>query len=399
MCGGGNSGGGQYYQSPPDHTIELEQMRQAEAQRQREADAEKARLDREFQAQQEELRQAAARSLYEQQKRDAAEAAAKAEEQRKAAQQAQWDHEAAVLKAQQDREDALRAAEEKKVADAKAAEEQAQRMKQAQFSDGVSAGRTALTARGMNILNQRGLDQGKYGNLVTDAVNSAAARVPNLDPNPGNYFTDDIVLNALSNAENQRRIANTTAVNSTFGAGFDKGLIADTADDSYINDILNTQQASAKQSLDFAKARGTINDMGYNAGLSALDTQARAARSTLDRLGSGILDTDRARLNAIKGDALNSANSWSLGSADFSPNAFYQNATEQAKKDLGNLGGDLSAALGSTQLFNVNDILLSGAKAQGPANGVGTTAQTAGSPGGNQLTTDTKRGLGTSGVF
>lgn len=398
---GGSSGGGGGFQAPPpppDHEVELERMREAAATQTQNVQMHDAEIAREqaqtrdnAQAAQatalEQMREAAATSLAQQQTKDQAAAQATQFTQQQSAQQAQWTHDSTMAaQAKQDTKDTQAAADAK-----------VQQQKN-DFSAAEGTAKSGALATYTQKLIQQGLDPTTAAQIAGTAVSNATARVPNLDPNPSNYYTDDFVNQALTDATNSGRTGNTNKVNQVFGSGFESNLIPDTAGDSYINSILNDQQSHAQEALDFAKARGTVNDQGYTAGQSKLSQQAASAKSTLSSLGTSAIAKDRSGLDAIKGNALTDANAWSPGSTSFDPSSYYTKASDAAGKYTSNLQGDITSALGSTNLFNVNDILLAGGGSSGPTNPA-TTAGNAGGSGVPTITTDTKRGLGTPGVF
>ncbi len=288
----------------------------------------------------------------------------------------------AQLQYQKAQEDEARRAAEKQAADAK-------------FASDREAAFTAAQGTGRDILTGRGLDVNSFEGIINRALTDQKARIPQGDTNPASYFTTDVINNALTQEENQRRIRNTGMVNNEFATGYDRNYIPDTADDQYINELLTGQRGQANTALDFAKSRGQLNDSGYNTAVAKLNEQEGGARSTLDSLGSSVLGKNRASLGAIKDKASTAANSYSLGSPDFSIDPFKSELTSAVEGYNKNLKGDLTNALGGTSLFNVNDILLAGSRAQGPQNL--TTAQVPGALPKKNPQQD--RGLGSTGVF
>lgn len=288
----------------------------------------------------------------------------------------------AQLQYQKAQEDEQRRAQEKAAADAK-------------FISDRDSAFTAAQGTGRDILTGRGLDVNEFDSIINRALTDTKARIPQGDPNPSTYFTSDVINNALTQEENQRRIRNTNQVNNEFAPGFDRTYIPDTADDSYINDILTGQKNTATTALDFARKRGQLNDSGYTGALAKLGEQEGGARSTLDTLGSSVLAKDRTGLGGIRDKASTVANQYSLGGPTFSIDPYRDELTSAVGNYQKNLKGDITNALGGTQLFNVNDILLAGARQQGPQNL--TTAQVPGLL--PKKNTQMDRGLGSTGAF
>lgn len=219
------------------------------------------------------------------------------------------------------------------------------------------------------------------------------AGIPEGDPNPGSYYSSDILDSLISGAQTQRRSGYTQQVNNTFAPGFEQQYIPDSADDSYINDLLTGRKADAQKSIDFARARGQLNDSGYSSAESKLGEQEQAARGTLTGIGNSILSTKRAALTPIRDQAYGTASGFNLGDPTPDISSYSARAAKQASDSLSGLQGDILGALGNTSLFNTNDIILAGGRGQGPQN-----LTTANVPA-RLKKSETDRGLGTTGGF
>lgn len=268
---------------------------------------------------------------------------------------------------------------------------------QQKFNTGLSNAVTGARSTGMNYLGQRGLSSDQYGSVIDQIIADTKAKVPNLDANPGSYFTTDTFASGLDNYQNLQRGNYGAQVNSTFAPGYDRTYIPDTAIDPIINDILGTQSNTAQQQIDFQKKRGLLNDTGYNTAEQRLSDQQAAARSTLQGLGTGVLNTDRANIADIVANAGQAASQWSLGTPAFSLDPYKQQVQNTAKTELSNLGGDVKSALGSTQLFDIPSIIAAAGTAQGPQN-LTTADQVPGLPF-NRKNSNVNRGLGSTGAF
>lgn len=220
------------------------------------------------------------------------------------------------------------------------------------------------------------------------------AGIPEGDPNPGAYYSSDLLNSIISDAETQRRSGYVSQVNNTFAPGFERTYIPDTADDSYIDRLLTGRQGEAQKSIDFARARGQLNDAGYSGAQAKLGEQSTAARGTLNSIGNSILGTKRAALTPIRDQAYGQASSYRLGEAAPDFGRYSTQASTQAQDSLAGLEGDILGALGNTSLFNINDIILAGGRGQGPQN-----LTTANVPARLKKNTETDRGLGTTGAF
>lgn len=244
------------------------------------------------------------------------------------------------------------------------AEEAEQR---ATYNTALDAAVSSATNRANRTLTSRGLDPNDYTDLISGAIADQRSLVPDLDTNPAGYFSNDFIDNVLNTEQSNRRNAYTNQVNTAFPVNADYGLFADTADDSYITDILNTQKQSALNSLDMAYKRGNLNSTGYDSALAALDEMYSSGLSQAQSLGSGVLSDYRTQLNDIADSARTAAGNYTLGGTwDLSP---YTERYNTLNTDLqSRLGGDIGTALGSEDFFDLGDILTRGGNAQGATN-------------------------------
>lgn len=228
---------------------------------------------------------------------------------------------------------------------------------------------------------------------------SILGTVPTGDPNPAQYFNSDAIAGEVGKIEQANRQGYNAKLNQSFAPGFERSLIPDTADDAIVNSILGEQRATANKALDFNKARGLLNDTGYNTATGNLGTQEAAGRSTLQSLSDSVLGKYRQGLSDIRGEAGTLASNYSFGqpAPDFS--GYVTRAQTKAGEDLAGIEGSVRGALGSTNLFDVPTALQKGGTMQGPIN-----LTTAAAPGGvpvpgAERRTPTGRGVGSSGIF
>jgi hypothetical protein len=264
----------------------------------------------------------------------------------------------------------------------------------------VNLGNAVTGARqtGLDYAGSRGLDPTSMESVIDRIINDTKLKVPKGDSSPGQYFTSDAFSTGFANEEQNRRATNTGKVNSVFAPGFDRGLISDTSDDPILDAILGEQRATAEQQLQFNRARGVINDTGYNTAQQRFGGQEAAARSTLTSIGDAVLGTLRGGLNDIKGEAGSAGSSWSLGNPEFSVDPYKQRADEFATSGKAGLEGKVRSAVGSTQLFDIPGILAAAGTAQGPINFT-TVNKVDGTPGFDPKKSRNNRGLGSTGEF
>lgn len=267
----------------------------------------------------------------------------------------------------------------------------------ADFKTNLEAAVSGAHNTGRDYFAQRGLSPDTYAGLIDSIIGDTRLKVPDLDSHPGAYFTSDAFASGIDNAEKVKRANLNGRVNSTFAPGFEKSLISDTADDSIIDSILNTQRNNAQQQIEFNRKRGVLNDAGYATVENELGGQANAARSTLTNIGDSILGKKRQDLLNIRGDAGNAASGYTFGQAEPDVNTYYKQAQDKATSGLGDLEGSIRSALGSTSLFDVPTLMQKGGTAQGPINLTTAGADTA-LPF-DPRKSNTKRGLGGTGAF
>jgi hypothetical protein len=253
----------------------------------------------------------------------------------------------------------------------------------------------------MHSFQLQGLDPNQY--MATDiqpALQRQFNSIQDLDPNPAGSFPTSLADTILGNVTSGRRSSATNALNQVFTPNFTNNLLPDSTTGGYIDDILNEQFNPLTQQLTNAQNRNTLNPVGYQGALDALNAKKTAARSTVQNLGQGILDTDRNDINSIISGARDTASGLSAGQS-FDPSIFAGQATSRAQTDLSNFGGALRNAVGETKFANINDLLNAGGAVQGPFNpnaapgGVGGF----GTPLVESEEAKKARGLGNTGAF
>jgi hypothetical protein len=267
-----------------------------------------------------------------------------------------------------------------------------------EFNQNLSNAVTGAKTTGQNYAGSRGLDPTSMESVIDRIISDAKLKVPKGDSNPGSYFTSDLFSTGFANEETNRRAGNTAKVNNTFTTGYDRNLIGDTSDDAILDAILGEQRSNAEKQLQYNRARGVINDTGFNEAQNRFSGQEAAARSTLTSIGDAVLGTVRGGLNDIKGEAGSAASSWNLGNSDFSVDPYWGRATEYANTAKSGLEGKVRSAVGSTQLFDIPSILAAAGTAQGPIN-LTTAQQVDGTPGFETKKNKNERGLGSTGAF
>lgn len=247
---------------------------------------------------------------------------------------------------------------------------------------------------GERYFTSRGFNPGDYSSLIDSTINDRRSLIPDLDPNPASYFTSDLFAQAIDREQAANRTANVGRVQSTFSPGYERTLLPDDVLDDVINEIIGEQRGTAQTQLDYQGKRGTLTPTGTMAANRALQGQTEAARSTLTGLGNAELGKDRQSILDIIGNAGTAASNWMFGTPKFDVNPFVAQAGERAEAEKSSFGGDIRAALGDTNLFDIPSIIAAAGTAQGPRN------LTTNEPAfGDTKKKATTRGLPTTGVF
>lgn len=226
-----------------------------------------------------------------------------------------------------------------------------------------------------NQINERGIvDTYGIGSNFNQRLRQARQSVPDLATDVGAYIDPKSLWDQAYNEElGLERNSYNKQFNEFAGNGFDTKLIADTADDALVGNILDAQYKEALGGIDRAKARGQLNDIGYSHALTALGGQKSAGSSKLQDLGLGVLNKYRTNLRSTAQGYKDQINNYDFGDAiDL---AGWRGELEGgANKSLMGLEGDLRGALGSTDLFDLDLLLGRAGTAQGVVNPVAGTA-------------------------
>lgn len=241
-----------------------------------------------------------------------------------------------------------------------------------------------------------GLDPNQAGvqaviNQVISGLASKAPRDQDTNVNPESYFSPEAFDQAFADSQSRARQANTAQVRNRFAPGFENSLLPDSDIDSIVNDIIGEQKGLASTKLGYQSKRGLLTPQGTEQANKTLANQESAGRSTVSSLARSALDKDRSAINDIVSQAGNAAGSWMLGNDAFSVDPYYQQVTDRANRERASFGGDVRAALGNTNLFDIPTIVAQAGTAQGSDN-----LNFGSIPGGAPKKTD-KRGLGSTG--
>lgn len=287
-----------------------------------------------------------------------------------------------------------RAAEAQKAAEAAAA--------QRTFSRELDLAMRAFQSDAREQLNRRGLTgslRSEFIPLIDREARQLRSRAPTSGSNASQFFDVDSVLNRLVQEQTgYKRTGINRELDSFLGAGFDKGLISDTADDAYINDIINSRYNDAYNMVDRSYKRGNLNDSGLAAAMAALGEQRSSANARLQDIGGGLLETGRESLRTIGSNARDRANAFTLGGS-FDTGAIRNDLFSERDSFLGGLRGQLDNAIGGDPLFDINNIIFRGGVGQGAQNATGNSPALLTALAGDQERKNKTIGLGNTGAF
>lgn len=230
------------------------------------------------------------------------------------------------------------------------------------YNSALDYGNQQVGARGYNsgLADQYGLLD-----LYTSAIDNARMGIQEDDLNPmASYNTRTAFNDALETALGTYRGDLTRQLNDVTGENFGYNTFADTADDSILQSILDQGRADSMAQIDQARARGQLNDAGYNRALTGLDTQGESAMADLQDLGLGVLSGYRDQLGSLRSGALDN-----IGKTDFS-NPFdfgsYNERVGNTVNDLtGRMRGDIFRATEGQSFFDPSTIISSAGALQG----------------------------------
>lgn len=275
-----------------------------------------------------------------------------------------------------------------------------QQQRDRETRDRFTAARDSAVSGARNLatteLTRRGLDPGRYGGALNNEIDRINSTIPDLDSNPGNYFDPSFVDRVLTGEQTAARDRNTRSVQTAFAPGFERNAVGDTADDAFLDSILEQQYGDTRTTLERARSRGDLNDSGFNAAMRDLDTERGTGRTTLTGIGDTVLGRYRDELTGIGNRAANAASGWNLGSPDFSTDPYTTEFNTARSRQQGSLEGDIRGAVGNTQLFDVGKLLGRGAQVQGATSGEPMDFVQSAL---NKNKNKTDRGVGSTGVF
>lgn len=190
------------------------------------------------------------------------------------------------------------------------------------------------------------------------------------------YFRDDNPTAEYNNIVNQFTKAQTNNLQNaltnassmydpTYGGGFNTNFA-----DQYVNSYLDDKYGLALEQLDRAKARGTLNDVGYARALKDLDTQKSAGLSTLGSIGRSLVSDYNTGMQTGIENYQNMINNYNLNNdySRFTPDTINNKLNADYNNYLAGFEGDFNAAMSGQEPFDVSSILGNAKVSQGVTN-------------------------------
>lgn len=213
---------------------------------------------------------------------------------------------------------------------------------------------------------RRGLDPAPYMAMINSELDRIQGTIGESD-DPEKAFLTPVADNYMEGEEARREREYDAQLDTAFSNSSRDTQIGSSLLDDVIGEILGKQKDNALQYLERGKTRGMYNDVGYNAGLSAINDALSSGRSELGSLGNTVLDKYRGRADTVRDRAYSELGAFDFGdSFNIDPYVTeYQGIINDARN---NAGGDLRGLLGGKNFFDLSALTQKAGSAQGALN-------------------------------
>jgi len=199
--------------------------------------------------------------------------------------------------------------------------------------------------------------------------------------------------NILGEEESLRRQAFGREVSGVF-----PGDAFDPIGDDIINAILDERIEPIQRQVATAGARGDLNRYGGRTANEEISRQRGAGFENISQIGEGLQQGSQSEIDFIRDRASADVRGYQLGDELFDVAPFSQERSDLIGAREGSLRPDLSRAVGNQPIFDVQEALNVGGRAQGVVSGnVNQSFLDAIARGGGGTAAKTRRGLGQSG--
>lgn len=267
--------------------------------------------------------------------------------------------------------------------------------KAAKHTANVTNARNRAVYDAESFFRQQGIDPTPYMAMINSEFDRIQSTIGEGD-DPTRAFSTNVASNFMSGERAKKYREYDSQLDTKFAPGSEKQAIGTSLLDDVIGEILGKQKDSALQYLDRGKARGMYNDVGFNAGISAIDNALSSGRSELGSLGNTVLDKYRGMANTVRDKAYDELGAFDFGDS-FSIDPYvteYEGIINDARN---NAGGDLRNLLGGKNFFDLSSLTQQAGQAQGAMNLRDADVATALAE--RKRKNTMSRGLGSQGAF
>lgn len=285
--------------------------------------------------------------------------------------------------------------------------------KEAEFQQRAASAKENATNNINAYFTGQGLSPDQYAGDIARTVNTASGHVTDLMPDPSGAYAPAMGSDLVNELTSGKQTRNLAQFNSDFDPAYSQEVLPDSMLSPATSSVLKQQFDPLSAQLSNAQKRHTLNDTGYQAALKSLSDAQTGATATVNKLGQGVLASDRNALDTYLGQGRTAAGSAPL-STDFSTDPYVSGARSKVDNYTANFGGDVQNAVGNTKFSDITQLLNAGGAVQGahdptvanPNGAVGSGGQSIGGGGdlspsylAQQAIAQQKRGLGTTGAF
>jgi hypothetical protein len=285
---------------------------------------------------------------------------------------------------------------------------------EADFQSRAATAKSQATDSIQNYFTTNGVDPSQYAKQIGDTINTASGNIADLDPTPQGKYAPTLGSDLFNQLTAGKQSTNLAAYNKVFDPSYSLTAMPGTMVDPSVSSVVNSQFDPLTGQLSNAQKRGTLNDQGYAAALQALNTAKTGATASVNKLATGVLNSDRSGINDYINTGRSAAGSAPLNTA-FSTDPYVAGAQDLVGRDTASFGGDVQNAVGATKFSDLTTLLNAGGSVQGafdptaanPNGAVGPNGVAVGGADGDlsasaiaqQALANDKRGLGTTGAF
>lgn len=293
---------------------------------------------------------------------------------------------------------------------------------QSNFDQDLINAQTTAARNAKQYFIDQGYDPSLFDTQLRSAVDAASGTINNPyigagtdtttlqrnTPAINSAFSPNLGAQILSSANSGYQSQAANKIAQAFAPTYSRDQISDSWLSPAVDSVLTSQFDPLSSQLTNAQKRGTLNDTGYAAALKALSNDKTTATSTVNRLGQGVLSSDRSSLDDYITGAKNDASKVDARTyGSFNPDSYVSGANNLVDNYKTNFGGDLSNAVGNTSFSDITKLLNAGGVVQGATDPTATNPVGIGDKGAGvsdayiaqQALANTQRGLGSTGDF